>query len=124
MPISTSARSPTNVDMSRSPHSPIPSPAVHTKRTCNGSVVSMATTSITTSADCLKRESTVQRVSADRSESVRAMIDGMTFVARDYGEVRDWLATIFDTGSAGRYLIDTLDDAIAAGLPDSVSLTT
>ena len=44
------------------------------------------------------------------------MIEGMTFLARDYEEVRDWLATAFDAGSAGQYLIDVLDDAIAADL--------
>lgn len=48
----------------------------------------------------------------------------MTFIARDYRETRDWLATVFAPGSSGRYLIEILDDAIASGLPDVVSLTT
>ena len=52
------------------------------------------------------------------------MIEGMAFLARDYEEVRDWLATVFDAGSAGQYLIDVLDDAIAADLSGVVSLTT
>jgi hypothetical protein len=52
------------------------------------------------------------------------MIGRMTFIARDYRDTRDWLAPVFPPGSSGRYLIEILDDAIASGLPDVVSLTT
>lgn len=48
----------------------------------------------------------------------------MTFVARDYHEVRKWLATVFQDPSAGSYLIEIVDDAIATHLDGMVSLTT
>ena len=48
----------------------------------------------------------------------------MTFVARDYEEVRGWLATVFAQDSPGRYSVEVLDDAIATQLSAVVSLTT
>ena len=48
----------------------------------------------------------------------------MAFIARDFEEVRNALANVFGEGSDGRYLIDVLDDAVAARLRVAMSLTT
>jgi hypothetical protein len=48
----------------------------------------------------------------------------VTFVARDYEEVRGWLTTVFAQDSPGRYAVEVLDDAIATQLDAVVSLTT
>lgn len=52
------------------------------------------------------------------------MIRKMTFEARDYVEVRGWLASVFTQDSPGRYAVEVLDDAIAAQIGNVVSLTT